>query len=164
VPLGPTLVPLATWTATPAPTATSAPTATRVIPTLGAVPIQLMASMLAPTPTPVVVAREYHPWAQLPAEIRLNFPGPDQAVDHRMPILGSASLPFFKDYRLQYGSGDEPTAWEPMGPPRTQPVQDGVLEIWDPSTLPDGEYTVRLTVEDSYGQQQGARQRVRIQR
>ena len=31
-----------------------------------------------------------------------------------------------------------------MGPPRTQPVQDGVLEIWDSSSLPDGTYTVRV--------------------
>jgi 1A family penicillin-binding protein len=163
VPLGPTLVPLATWTATPAPTPTSAPTATRVVPTLGALPIQLMASLLAPTATPAV-ARQFHPWAQLPPAVAVSFPGADQPIDHRVPILGSASLPFFQGYTVQYGSGDDPSTWEPMGPPRTQPVQDGVLEIWDPSSLADGVYTLRVTVVDSYGQQQGARQRVRIQR
>jgi hypothetical protein len=73
-------------------------------------------------------------------------------------------LPFFQGYTVQYGSGDDPSTWEPVGSQRTQPVQDGVLEIWDPSSLADGVYTLRVTVVDSYGQQQGARQRVRIQR
>jgi len=161
VPLGPALAPLPTWTPTALPTATAPPTATRVIPTMGALPFQVLAAAFVPTPTPSPV-RLYHPWAQLPAAVALTFPRPEQPADSTVPILGSASLPFFERYAVEYGEGDSPSAWEPVGSVRRQPVQDGVLETWDTSVLPDGLYTLRLTVTDNRGYQQTAQQLVHI--
>ncbi|MDQ3855381.1 MAG: hypothetical protein M3281_03190, partial [Chloroflexota bacterium] len=125
-------------------------------------PFRVVAAAFVATPTPQP-AREYHPWAQLPTEVALTFPRPDQPADLNVPILGSASLPLFERYAVEYGEGDAPSAWQPVGSPRRQPVQEGVLELWDTSPLADGIYTLRLTVTDSRGQQQSAHQFVRIQ-
>jgi len=161
VPLGPTLAPLPTWTPTLPPSPTAPPTATRVIPTLGALPFQVVAASFVATATPPPPG-QYHPWAQLPAEVKLTFPRADQPADLSVPLLGSASLPFFERYAVEYGEGDSPSAWAPVGSVRTQPVRDGVLETWDTTALPDGLYTLRLTVTDHRGQQRSAQQLVQV--
>jgi hypothetical protein len=74
-------------------------------------------------------------------------------VDGVVPVLGSASVPYFERYTVQYGVGAAPTEWQPVGPWRTQPVRAGVLDTWDTTLLPDGQYTVALVLVDSRGQQ-----------
>jgi hypothetical protein len=92
----------------------------------------------------------------------LTFPSGDQPVDGVVPILGSASAPYFDRYALQYGEGDAPAAWHFIGPSRTQPVRAGVLDTWDTSALPDGRYTLVLALIDNRGEQFFARQAVTI--
>jgi len=93
----------------------------------------------------------------------MTYPTIEQALDQSVPILGSASLPYFERYAIHYGEGVAPSAWTLIGPPRMQPVREGVLETWDTASLPDGTYTLLLNVVDNQGQQQFARQLVRIQ-
>jgi 1A family penicillin-binding protein len=176
LPLGPTLAPLPTWTLTPVRTATATVTP---IPTLtpgpspGATGLQSLGVSLAvalPTspPTPAAgapaVSRQYHPWAHLSRDVQLSFPTREQPAEGVVPIIGSASLPYFERYALQYGDGEAPVGWKLIGAPRTEPVRSGVLDTWDTSDLPDGLYTLMLAVVDSDGRQQFARQVVRIRR
>ncbi|HEY7066237.1 MAG TPA: PBP1A family penicillin-binding protein [Chloroflexota bacterium] len=169
--LGPTLAPLPTFT--PRPTNTPLPTRTprpprgaTVLPTptrtaaADSPAIRLIAGRAPATATPPSGA--YHPWASLPGEVELTFPSGDQPVDGIVPILGSASAPYFDRYAVQYGEGDAPTAWHFIGPSRTQPVRAGVLETWDTSALPDGRYTLVLALADSRGGQFFARQAVTV--
>lgn len=63
-------------------------------------------------------------------------------------ISGVAQGPGFAQYVLEYGSGHLPTAWTLIQSGAT-PISNGTLGVFDPSMLPDGPYTVRLTATDS---------------
>src|SRR5262249_21688267 len=138
VPVGPTLARLPTWTPTPATTPTPLTSMTPIA-QAGAAPLRVLASDagLAATPLPIRDVA-YHPWSQLPYELTITYPAKNQTVDGVVPVLGSASLPFFDRYGVQYGVGDAPTAWRFVGVSRPDPVRSGVLDTWDTSALPDG--------------------------
>lgn len=59
-------------------------------------------------------------------------------------------------YRLEIGAGLEPTEWIQIGPEHGEEVQNGVLERLDTRALPEGLYTVRLTVNRGDGVRQVA--------
>ncbi len=63
-------------------------------------------------------------------------------------IYGTAADANFRYYVLEYIpdpvlSGMD---WVPLQPPVAQQVSDGVLALWDTTTLPDGHYRLRLRV------------------
>ncbi len=169
--LGPTLAPQPTFT--PPPTRTPLPTRTpiavrqpAILPTPTRTPasqapsVRLIVGRPPATATPAPAS--YHPWANLTQDVELTYPTSDLPVDGVVPILGSASAPYFDRYAVQYGEGDAPTAWHFVGPSRTQPVRDGVLDTWDTSALPDGRYTLVLALVDNRGEQYFARQSVTV--
>ncbi len=64
---------------------------------------------------------------------------------------GSAAGAGFDSYRLDYGSGLYPGTWTQIGATATVPLTQSVLGTWDTGLLPDGKYSLRLTVADSTG-------------
>lgn len=54
-------------------------------------------------------------------------------------------------YRLEYGSSLDPQAWTQIGPEHGEEVGNGVLERLDTTTLAEGVYTLRLTVNRGDG-------------
>jgi hypothetical protein len=72
-----------------------------------------------------------------------------------MEIRGSADAPDMANYFLEFRpldlreEADETDArrpWFPATLPQLQPVTDGVLGLWNTTTVPDGLYELRLTV------------------
>ena len=55
-------------------------------------------------------------------------------------------------WRLEYGTGLEPTEWIRIGDERGDEVQNGVLQTFDTAGLGDGSYTLRLVVNRSDGE------------
>ena len=51
----------------------------------------------------------------------------------------------FQSWTLDYGQGAEPGSWSVLTASNT-PIKDGSLYLWDMSTLPNGIYTLRLTL------------------
>ena len=72
-------------------------------------------------------------------------------VQGSVPIQGTASIPAFQFYKVEYGMGREPEAWNSIGEIRREPVTGGTLAEWNTSGFPSGEYTLRLTVVDLSG-------------
>jgi hypothetical protein len=75
-------------------------------------------------------------------------------VRGRVNISGTASIPQFQFYKVEFAAGSNPadTSFRNMGGDvRRSPVQAGLLEVWDTTGLPDGPYTIRLTVVDIRG-------------
>jgi len=69
-------------------------------------------------------------------------------------ISGSASIPNFQFYKVEFAAGSNPadTSFRNMASDvHRSPVQAGLLDVWDTTGLPDGPFTLRLTVVDIRG-------------
>jgi hypothetical protein len=74
----------------------------------------------------------------------------------------TANSAAFSFYRLHYGAGSAPSSFRPIGSPVEQPVESGLLGVWDTAPLIPGEYTVQLTVYDTSGSTTTARVLVNV--
>ncbi len=57
-------------------------------------------------------------------------------------------------YRVEFGRGLDPQEWTQIGPEHGEEVNNGVLERLDTTVLPEGVYTLRLTVNREDGQRE----------
>lgn len=101
-----------------------------------------------PQPFALVVTGAMGP---VPPDAAITSPQWGTYLDGWVTIKGAAHGEGFQQYWLEYGAGSEPTNWSAIGSPVTTPVQDGVLQTWNTSLLPGGEYTVKLTVAGTGG-------------
>ena len=62
-------------------------------------------------------------------------------------IFGSAGGSGFTEYWLEYGIGEVPELWVPLGSVQTEPKLNGCLHKWDTSDLAENRYTLRLSVK-----------------
>ncbi|MBI5878677.1 MAG: hypothetical protein HZB53_13590 [Chloroflexi bacterium] len=86
--------------------------------------------------------------------VSITSPKANDAVRGRVDISGSANIPQFQFYKVEYAPTSNPSdsSFANVGPDvRRTAVQSGLLDVWDTSSLPDGPYTVRLTVVDIRG-------------
>ncbi len=85
--------------------------------------------------------------AQAQAEVRVEIisPGVGERVRGRVPIIGSAVVPDFQFYKVEFGLGPNPSQWAVIGVLHNQPVINNQLEVWDTTVLPDDVYTLRVT-------------------
>ncbi|HOW89928.1 MAG TPA: PQQ-binding-like beta-propeller repeat protein, partial [Elusimicrobiales bacterium] len=94
----------------------------------------------------------------------ISSPGVDAVVSGSVEIKGYLSNPDLSGYILEYGQGEEPSSWvNIVSSAVSAPVEDGLLAVWDVSSLENGFYTLRLSVEgDTSGSDCTARVRVRV--
>lgn len=115
-----------------------------------------------------VYPEEYRQWAeangipQPPSEqsdvftsepkVGMREPAQGATVQGVVNVVGSANVPGFASYELQYGISHDPGAFsQPIWGPIGTPVEDGVLGQWDTSGLESGPHTLRLVVRDQFG-------------
>lgn len=67
-----------------------------------------------------------------------------------VPLRGTAGGPDFDHYIVDYGAGSSPVSWTVIRNSSTS-VADGDIGTFDPASLPDGSYAVRLRAFDSNG-------------
>jgi subtilisin family serine protease len=85
-----------------------------------------------------------------PLEAKITAPADGVRLNGPVTLIGSAGGPAFVHYTLEYGAGEWPTAWTFLST-GTTPVRNGTLGLFDPSTIPDGRYTLRLSAFNSRG-------------
>jgi len=83
-------------------------------------------------------------------QARIIAPTGRSGITGPVQVLGTAQGSGFDHYVLEYGSGPRPTVWFPLLS-RSLPVANSILGTFDPSQLPDGTYTLRLTAVDTMG-------------
>lgn len=76
----------------------------------------------------------------------ITYPRQFDYVQGSVVITGNAKLDGFQLYRLEYGAGLNPQAWNQLGGDHNSPVDNGPLEFWDTRALEEGLYTLQLTV------------------
>ncbi len=76
----------------------------------------------------------------------IQSPQSNAIVRGTVTIVGSATLPDFQFYKVEWGRGANQTEWQIIGDTIPTPVVNGALVQWDTTTVPDGVYTLRLHV------------------
>lgn len=77
-------------------------------------------------------------------QVEITSPEVSEELRGLVPIVGSASVPNFQFYKVEYGIGPNPAQWALIGSLHESPVINGQLEVWDTTRLPDGVYSLRL--------------------
>ena len=80
-------------------------------------------------------------------QVNISQPALFSAVSGRVNIRGTAAINEFDSYQVQVGEGINPETWLQVGATSTREVNDGLLAVWDTTTL-DGLYAIRLSVID----------------
>jgi hypothetical protein len=91
----------------------------------------------------VTVAVQAEPLSQQ-QQVEITSPEVSEQVRGTVPIMGSASVPNFQFYKVEYGIGPNPAQWAIIGNLHESPIINGQLEVWDTTRLPDGVYSLRL--------------------
>ena len=81
---------------------------------------------------------------QQQTQVQITSPEINEEVRGLIPIMGSASVPNFKFYKIEFGVGPNPAQWALLGALHEQAAVNSQLEVWDTTKLPDGVYTLRL--------------------
>ena len=83
-------------------------------------------------------------------EAKFFAPVDGVAINAPVALVGTARGPGFVRYIVERGAGTAPTTWTSLVNTTTQtPAAGGTLTTFNPSTLADGIYTVRLRAIDS---------------
>jgi len=125
---------------TPVPTQVTPTPTTRALPTL-------RRRTSTPTPEPTVIPSPACP----NTNARITYPFVGMSIKGVVEIQGSANIPGFQFYKIEYGVGEKPDQWSSIGDIRKQPVEGGLLGTWDTSSFPEGIYILRLTVVELTG-------------
>lgn len=78
-------------------------------------------------------------------EVAITFPEPGGYISTTVEIRGNARGDF-RNYRVEFGPGLNPTEWQQIGPEHGNQVENGVLEVLNTDGLGEGLYTMRLLV------------------
>ncbi len=120
----------------PTPTSEPSPTATRRAFPTRATP---------PTPTPA-------PMAACSNIAQITSPRIGEALSGQVSIFGTAAAPDFNFYKVEYHREGEPQdAWHSLSDIHKNQVVNGLLDTWDVSAFPPGNYRLKLTVVDITG-------------
>ncbi len=95
-------------------------------------------------------------------EVAIITPRPFSYVRDIVEIQGNARGPNFSRYRVEFGAGLSPTRWTPIGPEHYNQVERNILEFWDTRGLPEGLYTLRLSVFGNDGSVRTAETQVTV--
>ncbi|MDA1010475.1 MAG: hypothetical protein O2888_03260, partial [Chloroflexi bacterium] len=80
-------------------------------------------------------------------QVSISAPSSGGLVAGSVPIVGTAASVSLIATRVEFGAGTDPVAWSPIGV-RTDPVVNEQLAVWSTANVPDGPYTLRVTVDD----------------
>lgn len=85
--------------------------------------------------------------ASTPFIAQIDSQRTSQQTLESIEIFGSAGGAEFTEYWLEYGIGEVPNLWFPLGALQTEPKLNACLYEWDTSTVAEGRYTLRLSVK-----------------
>jgi hypothetical protein len=87
-------------------------------------------------------------------QVAITSPSRDTDLRATVLVEGSASIPDFQFYKVEYSTAGQPNLWRAVSQVYRQPVVDGILDRWNTAALPDGGgYNLKLTVVDNRAQE-----------
>jgi hypothetical protein len=108
----------------------------------------LMTLLVIVIPHPLLVVWKPAPIMQVDvtSDTRIDAPTAGQVIQGNYLILGNTNSDRFQNYEVNFAYKDDPTHTWFLVQEGSSPIQDGVLAVWDTTTITDGEYTLRLLV------------------
>jgi len=87
-------------------------------------------------------------------DVQIVEPREGERVGGTLQIIGTASIPDFQFYKLEYAMGHNPSdgSFHSINDVYRTAVRDSVLGVWFVGNMPRGNYTLRLTAVDVAGQ------------
>jgi membrane peptidoglycan carboxypeptidase len=86
--------------------------------------------------------------SQGPLVAEIRSPTSGQGVSGHLTIAGRAASDGFIGYTVEWGRGPDPEVWNTLVS-SARPVTGGTLARWDTQALADGDYTLRLILQDA---------------
>ncbi|MEX2375460.1 MAG: transglycosylase domain-containing protein [Dehalococcoidia bacterium] len=80
-------------------------------------------------------------------QVSIISPSSGTLVSGSIPIQGTAASLSLLSTSVEFGAGVDPTTWSPIGM-LTGQIVNGTLATWNTTAVPDGPYTVQVTLED----------------
>lgn len=159
--IGPTPEQSPTPSNTPEPTNTPAvpPTAPPAVasPTFTSEPTTIAEESPTPAPTPIPTQPPQPTAPPVPAAscptagVQISSPGNGSVVMGTFNINGTADIPEFQFYKVEYSQGTSLSGFASIGDILATRVQGGRLNSWNTSGFAKGVYALRLTVVDVSG-------------
>ncbi len=84
-----------------------------------------------------------------PLPVQVITPASSQIVQGALTIQGRASSDAFLRYTVEWGQGIQPQTWVRISTSTLPVAGFGPLGIWNTTQLPNGLYTLRVTLEDA---------------
>jgi len=105
-------------------------------------------------PHPVMAELRSSPYLQTStSNANIDTPVAGQVVQGSVIIRGNASTVGFQSYEVDFSYVNDLTQTWFLIQERTTSIQDGVLAVWDTSTITDGAYLLRLLIKQIDGTQ-----------
>jgi len=136
---------------TPEPTVTEAPPPTATFTPEPPTPEPTTPTPEIPTETPTPEPPQVVAPACADPRSAIFSPGVNQVVAGVIGVSGTAEIDAFDYYKLEYAPGANAGGGFVYFDGRSNPVSGGQLGAIDTAALPNGEYTLRLTVVDQTG-------------
>jgi len=105
-------------------------------------------------PKPRPTAHPHHAPAACARAVQIVQPREGEHLHGTTYIVGTADIPSFQFYKLEYAPGHRPldSQFNSIGEETYQRVSDSLLGVWYVGNLGRGAYTLRLTAVDQAGQ------------
>ncbi|HEY58167.1 MAG TPA: hypothetical protein G4O04_06485 [Anaerolineae bacterium] len=99
-----------------------------------------------PLPTPVLDTG-----GCVPDQVFIASPQTGDTISGEVTIEGTANIPNFGFYKVEFALASE-ALFLTIGVGRVPRVQEPLIEGWDTSRIPPGDYVIQLVVTDNQGQ------------
>ncbi|NPA31142.1 MAG: hypothetical protein GXO37_03995 [Chloroflexi bacterium] len=103
------------------------------------------------TPTPALPAVEEMESRCDPQRVFIAYPEDGAEIQGEIDIRGTASIENFGFYKVEFAPADQPL-FLTIEVGRVPKVDDVLVQAWDTTMLPAGEYLLQLVVVDNTGQ------------
>lgn len=84
--------------------------------------------------------------------VAVSYPRENEYVSGIINIVGTANIPNFQFYKVEYGQGEVPYHYSSIGEVMRVQKTGTTLVTWDTATVPNGVYLLRLTAVENSGQ------------
>jgi hypothetical protein len=71
-------------------------------------------------------------------------PAAEETVSGSVPVMGTAAAPGMLRFRVEFAYDPDPTGTWFLIAEGTEPVQDGLLAVWDTERVSEGDYALRV--------------------